>query len=160
MKCTCAECNQPAPGEIGFPRMYLCPQCGNKRCPGAVNHDRVKEQCKWSNFSGQPNSFFADVPCTVPPEQQALEIKLHKEAIELRRLDERLREEETTPEDMARFYQLKREAFERDMEYVRRAIEIPHILARWKQADPGRYCLVEGCPNERASLGGGVCKDH
>ena len=36
-------------------RMILCPQCGNKRCPHASDHDLA---CTGSNDSGQPGSVY------------------------------------------------------------------------------------------------------
>lgn len=38
-------------------RMYLCPQCGNKRCPRATWHEM---DCTGSNEPGQAGSRFAD----------------------------------------------------------------------------------------------------
>lgn len=35
--------------------MSLCPNCGNKRCPGAVDHHN---ECSGSNEIGQPGSFY------------------------------------------------------------------------------------------------------
>lgn len=36
-------------------RMILCPECGNKRCPHASDHDR---ECTGSNDPGQPGSVY------------------------------------------------------------------------------------------------------
>lgn len=36
-------------------RMLLCPECGNKRCPKASDHDLA---CTGSNESGQPGSAY------------------------------------------------------------------------------------------------------
>ena len=40
--CPCFKCDQPFEEIDGFKliiRMSLCPECGNKRCPGAMNHE-------------------------------------------------------------------------------------------------------------------------
>jgi len=43
-------------GESLFrPRMFLCPQCGNKRCPRATDH---RNACTRSNKPGQPGSIY------------------------------------------------------------------------------------------------------
>ena len=34
-------------------RMFLCPTCGNKRCPHATDH---RHECTGSNEPGQPGS--------------------------------------------------------------------------------------------------------
>ncbi|WP_158306514.1 hypothetical protein [Rhodococcus opacus] len=39
--CPCGECLTAVGGEW---RMWLCPECGSKRCPGAIHHDRHGEQ--------------------------------------------------------------------------------------------------------------------
>lgn len=56
--CPCLRCNQPKEDEDGFifPRMSLCPTCGNKRCPAAADH--VLNICTGSNESGQPGSLY------------------------------------------------------------------------------------------------------
>ena len=36
-------------------RMSLCPNCGNKRCPGAADHEN---ECTGSNEPGQPGSLY------------------------------------------------------------------------------------------------------
>lgn len=49
--CPCFKCDQPletitfANGVKGqmLTRMSLCPECGDKRCPGAMDHDNHKE---------------------------------------------------------------------------------------------------------------------
>jgi hypothetical protein len=56
--CWCFDCND-AP-ELGLSNptmftMYLCPQCGNKRCPCASNHSNA---CTGSNDVGQPGSIY------------------------------------------------------------------------------------------------------
>lgn len=55
--CFCYNCNQNRVTEGGIPwvlsRMILCPQCGNKRCPHATDHNN---QCTGSNDPGQPGS--------------------------------------------------------------------------------------------------------
>ena len=64
--------------EDGWPitlsRMILCPDCGNKRCPHATNHNNA---CTNSNEPGQPgsrytNNFYID---TDVPDYGALKIK-------------------------------------------------------------------------------------
>lgn len=56
--CYCYNCNKgyTEPGQI-FPyvmsRMIVCPQCGNKRCPHATDHNLA---CTNSNDPGQPGS--------------------------------------------------------------------------------------------------------
>ena len=37
-------------------RMFLCPTCGNKRCPKASDHQFA---CTHSNKAGQPGSIYA-----------------------------------------------------------------------------------------------------
>jgi len=67
--CTCAKCGPPWRDEIpepdradGFAEwlgwhswMVLCPNCGNKRCPGAANHENA---CTGSNAVGQPGGLY------------------------------------------------------------------------------------------------------
>jgi hypothetical protein len=47
-------------GSISFDlrmvRMFLCPQCGNKRCPHAADH---RLACTNSNETGQKGSLYA-----------------------------------------------------------------------------------------------------
>jgi Zn finger protein HypA/HybF involved in hydrogenase expression len=56
--CYCYNCLKDyiEPGQI-FPyvtsRMIVCPECGNKRCPHATNHNLP---CTNSNEPGQPGS--------------------------------------------------------------------------------------------------------
>ena len=38
-------------------RMIVCPECGNKRCPRATDHNL---ECTNSNDDGQPGSVFSD----------------------------------------------------------------------------------------------------
>ena len=63
-KCWCYECrkndvvsylDEDKKFPITYPmsRMILCPQCGNKRCPHATNHEYA---CTNSNQPGQPGS--------------------------------------------------------------------------------------------------------
>lgn len=40
---------------ISVTKMILCPNCGNKRCPKASDHNL---QCTDSNDSGQPGSIY------------------------------------------------------------------------------------------------------
>lgn len=45
--CPCYTCDSPTwPVIDGFPfdKMSLCPECGSKRCPGAVNHTMHVEE--------------------------------------------------------------------------------------------------------------------
>ena len=56
--CYCYNCNLDRTDESGhFPyvqtRMILCPECGNKRCPHATDHNLA---CTGSNDPGQPGS--------------------------------------------------------------------------------------------------------
>ena len=59
--CPCYACDsktwKPFPGTdmIFRNRMSLCPNCGNKRCPGAANHEN---ECSGSNDSGQAGSLY------------------------------------------------------------------------------------------------------
>lgn len=58
IECWCYECNKGKRDErfnlpIEFTRMILCPDCGNKRCPRATNHELA---CTNSNEPGQPGS--------------------------------------------------------------------------------------------------------
>lgn len=43
----------------GMNRMFLCPSCGNKRCPRATSH---REACSGSNEPGQLGSRFGIYP--------------------------------------------------------------------------------------------------
>lgn len=61
--CPCHVCDSPTwptiqlgAFDVPMARMSLCPTCGNKRCPGAVDHDNP---CTGSNAPGQPGSFYA-----------------------------------------------------------------------------------------------------
>lgn len=70
--CVCATCGPPwratAPepdkatdlaGWLGWHSwMALCPTCGNKRCPGAANHENA---CTGSNRVGQAGSLYESV---------------------------------------------------------------------------------------------------
>jgi hypothetical protein len=60
--CPCYACDSPtwqtdpAFGVFNIRvRMSLCPRCGNKRCPGAANHENA---CTGSNEAGQPGSLY------------------------------------------------------------------------------------------------------
>lgn len=62
--CPCHRCESPnweMVTGLGFAmaRMTLCPTCSNKRCPGAVDHDRP---CSGSNEPGQPGSNYGVTP--------------------------------------------------------------------------------------------------
>jgi len=56
-QCGCYNCMSHVRGEHGFPmvlsQMILCPECGNKRCPKATDHNN---ECTNSNESGQIGS--------------------------------------------------------------------------------------------------------
>ena len=63
-ECECRTCiKERGEGEkmMGFfipaemTRMILCPECGNKRCPHANDHNN---QCTNSNEPGQPGSAY------------------------------------------------------------------------------------------------------
>lgn len=43
------------PFSLAVVRMFLCPTCGNKRCPKATDH---RLTCTGSNDSGQPGSAY------------------------------------------------------------------------------------------------------
>jgi hypothetical protein len=72
--------------EDGWPitlsRMILCPDCGNKRCPHATNHNNP---CTNSNEPGQPGSRYSnnfyqpdnifDIPAIENTDYGALKIK-------------------------------------------------------------------------------------
>lgn len=53
-------------GSLGF-MMYLCPECGNKRCPKATDHDLP---CGHSNEPGQPGSAYQKIDPNQTPEQR------------------------------------------------------------------------------------------
>lgn len=64
LNCECHRCIKEKglglKGPFGFmplssSKMILCPQCGNKRCPKASNHDLA---CTFSNEPGQPGSIY------------------------------------------------------------------------------------------------------
>ncbi len=64
--CWCYECNKDRQTYIGgfaipyiATRMILCPECGNKRCPKATNHEHA---CTGSNEPGQPGSRYEKIP--------------------------------------------------------------------------------------------------
>jgi hypothetical protein len=50
-ECYCYNCNK---GNMS--QMFLCPVCGNKRCPHATNHTLA---CTNSNEPGQPGSRYS-----------------------------------------------------------------------------------------------------
>lgn len=65
--CWCATCEQKAKEELHAAGkidlmgmlsswMFLCPDCGNKRCPRATFHENV---CTGSNAPGQPGGRYA-----------------------------------------------------------------------------------------------------
>lgn len=49
---------------VGFRGMVVCPECRNKRCPGAIGNP-----CTGSNAPGQPGSAFADWPSDTEMEE-------------------------------------------------------------------------------------------
>lgn len=68
-KCWCANCHHTFADELRqrsdandlrwfsiTQHMYLCPDCGNKRCPKATNHVLA---CTGSNTPGQAGSAYA-----------------------------------------------------------------------------------------------------
>lgn len=65
-QCTCHRCIREKNLYVLFPgtgklrlsdvRMILCPECGNKRCPKASDHDM---KCTGSNEPGQAGSIYA-----------------------------------------------------------------------------------------------------
>lgn len=64
--CWCYNCNkerQTYIAGVGVPyvmtRMIICPDCGNKRCPKATNHELA---CTGSNEPGQPGSRYPKAP--------------------------------------------------------------------------------------------------
>lgn len=68
-ECDCFRCTKERvdanPRRDGFAgqdarmlQMFLCPSCGNKRCPGAADH---RNECTGSNRSGQKGSLYEDV---------------------------------------------------------------------------------------------------
>lgn len=75
-KCGCYRCQaeiaereaeeQPTAGpaffSIRMARMFLCPICGNKRCPHATDH---RLACTGSNEPGQPGSNYGP-PVDIP----------------------------------------------------------------------------------------------
>jgi Zn finger protein HypA/HybF involved in hydrogenase expression len=55
LKCWCNTCCKKETGEYHLFRMVLCPECGNKRCPRATNHEL---KCTGSNEPGQEGSIY------------------------------------------------------------------------------------------------------
>jgi hypothetical protein len=56
MKCWCHTCH---PLGVDRMEMVLCPDCGNKRCPKANNHEYA---CSGSNDTDQPGSAYSNIP--------------------------------------------------------------------------------------------------
>jgi hypothetical protein len=55
-ECPCAARKPDDLDPLSFrAQMHLCPACGHKRCPGAVDHTRA---CSGSNEPGQQGSFY------------------------------------------------------------------------------------------------------
>ena len=61
-----------------FHHMYLCPDCGNKRCPRATHHDN---DCTGSNDYGQEGSRYGGIPPTAEEEAQAAVIRAELEDV-------------------------------------------------------------------------------
>lgn len=62
MNCrSCHRCLEGVRTEFGFPitatMMIVCPECGNKRCPKATDHEF---KCTGSNDIGQPGSMYSN----------------------------------------------------------------------------------------------------
>lgn len=55
VKCWCQTCCKNETGEHHLFRMVVCPDCGNKRCPRATNHEL---KCTKSNEPGQEGSIY------------------------------------------------------------------------------------------------------
>jgi Zn finger protein HypA/HybF involved in hydrogenase expression len=55
LKCWCQECCKKETGEYNATRVVVCPDCGNKRCPRATNHEL---ECSGSNEPGQKGSIY------------------------------------------------------------------------------------------------------
>jgi hypothetical protein len=57
VECHCYTCNKDVKTKSGWPvvmtQMILCPECGNKRCPHATDHNL---ECSKSNDPGQEGS--------------------------------------------------------------------------------------------------------
>lgn len=59
LTCWCITCTEfrhlLRPYSFGFGYFIVCPDCGNKRCPKATNHDHA---CTNSNAADQPGSVY------------------------------------------------------------------------------------------------------
>lgn len=55
LPCGCHACCIKATGFVNRASMWLCPNCGNKRCPKASDHTL---DCTNSNEPGQAGSIF------------------------------------------------------------------------------------------------------
>ena len=55
LKCWCQECCKRETGHYNATRVVVCPDCGNKRCPRATNHEL---ECSGSNKPGQEGSMY------------------------------------------------------------------------------------------------------
>jgi ribosomal protein L32 len=51
--CECYNCMKDTDPAYSINHMIVCPECGNKRCPHATDHNNA---CTNSNESGQPGS--------------------------------------------------------------------------------------------------------
>lgn len=55
--CPCLACVPECADPWSFvAQFHVCPNCGNKRCPGGANH---ANECSGSNEPGQPGSLYA-----------------------------------------------------------------------------------------------------
>jgi Zn finger protein HypA/HybF involved in hydrogenase expression len=55
VKCWCQTCCKNETGEYHLFRFVVCPECGNKRCPRATNHEL---ECTGSNEPNQEGSIY------------------------------------------------------------------------------------------------------
>lgn len=56
--CPCKACLPVDTDPLAFAaQMHVCPWCGNKRCPGAADHNN---RCSDSNEPGQPGSLYEE----------------------------------------------------------------------------------------------------
>jgi hypothetical protein len=55
----CYQCFVDSGISFMFRRMFLCPICGNKRCPKATNH---LQECTNSNDTDQMGSIYGNYP--------------------------------------------------------------------------------------------------
>jgi len=55
LKCWCYNCYMEQSGDLFRQIMHLCPDCGNKRCPRATDHNL---ECTGSNKPNQKGSIY------------------------------------------------------------------------------------------------------